>query len=160
MVTFEYVIKDSKRDGLGLFTKSNIKKGVVCVIASPKLDQEFTEQEFARLHQIERQEIIHYGYKDRRTKTYKLDFDVPLRFLNHSADSNISQDIGEINTRLIAIRDIRAGEEIVWNYIETMDLKFFEQGFSWLPQEKIKAMIDEAQQAIIKRNAREENSVA
>ena len=66
----------------------------------------------------------------KKTKTYKLDFDTALRFLNFSEKGNVCQDTNHDDTYLIATRDILAGEEIVFNYLEVMDKTWFNEGFN------------------------------
>ncbi|MCL2093008.1 MAG: SET domain-containing protein [Treponema sp.] len=144
MILFDYRIGVSQNNGLGLFTKEKIGKGQVCFVSTPNLDQTLTEEEFAYLPNVDQEEIIHYGYKDERTNLYRLDFDVGLRFLNHSADSNITQDINDSDTYLTAKRDIEAGEEILWNYLEIMDIEFFRKGFNYLPIDDVEKLIEES----------------
>ena len=49
----------------------------------------------------------------KKTNTYKLDFDTVLRFLNFSEDRNIYQDKIHNETYLIAKRDIKIEEKII-----------------------------------------------
>jgi SET domain-containing protein len=42
-------------------------------------------------------------------------------FVNHSCDPNAGLIIEKDGVRLVAIRDIRVGEEIMWDYSTTMD---------------------------------------
>jgi len=130
MVLFEYEIKESALNGLGVFTKENIKKGKRLFQASPKLDTEISAEEFEKLDDREKREFIHYGYLDKRVGTYKLDFSVALRFLNFSKNGNCNQDPDVIGTCLTANRDIKAGEEITFNYFEVMNEEHFQQGFN------------------------------
>lgn len=128
MVLFDFCIKPSRIHGLGLFTNQDIKKGEVMFLASPGLDQEWTEEEFIALRPAEQREIIHSGYYDYRSGTYKLDFDVGLRFLNHAEDCNMHQVEDNLDTEFVATRDITAGEEITSNYFEYMSRDFFDLG--------------------------------
>lgn len=129
MVLFNYRIDHSKINGLGVFTNEKIKKGKVVFKASPVLDIELTKEQFESLEDAEKKEFIHYGYLDKKTNTYKLDFDTALRFLNFSEDGNIYQDKNHNETYLIAKRDIEIDEEITFNYLEVMDDAWFDTGF-------------------------------
>lgn len=129
MALFDFRIAPSEIHGLGLFTNQDIQKGAIMFLASPGLDQEWTEEEFAKLRRSEQREIIHSGYYDVRSGTYKLDFDVGLRFLNHSEDCNMHQLEDHLETFFVATRFIKAGEEITSNYHEYMSQEFFDLGF-------------------------------
>ncbi len=130
MTLFDYKIDVSKINGLGVFTNEDIKKGTVLFKANPKLDIELSKEEFDNLSEYEKKDFIHYGYLDKKTGTYKLDFDTALRFLNFSEKGNVCQDPNHDNTYLIATRDILAGEEIVFDYLEVMDKTWFDIGFN------------------------------
>jgi len=129
MTLFDYKIKESKINGLGLFTNEEIKKGTVMFKASPDLDIELTKEQFDGLSNEEQKEFIHYGYLDKKSGIYKLDFDTALRFLNFDKDGNIYQDETHTETYLIAKRDIGIGEEITFDYLEVMNDKFFDLEF-------------------------------
>lgn len=130
MVLFDYRIDKSELNGLGVFTNENIKEGDVLFKASPALDIELTKEQFGMLEEVEKRDFIHYGYLDKRTSTYKLDFDTALRFLNYAKDGNVYQDKEHMETYLIAKRDIKKDEEITFDYLEVMDVSWFDDGFN------------------------------
>lgn len=132
MILFDYRIDKSKINGLGVFTNEKIEKGTLLVKASPLLDLELSKKQFDKLSYQEQKEFIHYGYLDKKTNTYKLDFDTALRFLNYDKNGNIYQDKNHSETYLIAKKDIEVNEEITFDYLEVMkkdwfDLEFYEK---------------------------------
>ena len=48
---------------------------------------------------------------------WHVDFDMS-KFINHSFQANISQDATKTDAYLIAVRDIKKGEELTQNYLE------------------------------------------
>jgi uncharacterized protein len=110
--------KSSPINGLGLFAGEDIPKGTVVWRFSPALDRELTPEEFDVLAQREREYIRFYGFLSKKSGKYHLSFD-NVKFTNHSATPNIASDLSaheEIEYPLVAIRDIRSGEEILQNY--------------------------------------------
>lgn len=79
----------SKINGLGVFTNEKIEKGSLVFKASPILDLELSKEQFDSLSCQEQKEFIHYGYLNKKSNTYKLDFDTALRFLNYDKNGNI-----------------------------------------------------------------------
>ena len=130
MVLFDYEIAPSNINGLGVFTKEKIKKGTVVFKSSKTLDLELTKEEFNKLSIEEQKEFIHYGYLDKISNTYKLDFDTSLRFLNYSEHGNIYQDKDHNETYLVAKKDIEIGEEVTFDYLEVMEKSWFDLEFN------------------------------
>ncbi len=130
MVLFDYEIAPSNINGLGVFTKEKIKKGTVVFKSSKTLDLELTKEEFNKLSIEEQKEFIHYGYLDKISNTYKLDFDTSLRFLNYSEHGNIYQDKDHKETYLVAKKDIEIGEEVTFDYLEVMEKSWFDLEFN------------------------------
>ncbi len=130
MVLFDYRIDKSKINGLGVFTNEKIKKGFVVFKASLILDLELSKEQFDSLSYQEQKEFIHYGYLDKKSNTYKLNFDTALRFLNYDKNGNIYQDENHCETYLIAKRDIEANEEITFDYLEVMNEEWFNLEFN------------------------------
>jgi len=129
MILFNYKIGQSEINGLGVFTNEKIEKGKVLFKASPSLNTEITKEQFDALSHEEQTEFIHYGYLDKKSNKYKLGFDTALRFLNFSKDGNVCQDKDHDDTYLTAKRDIEAGEEITFDYLEVMEKSWFDLEF-------------------------------
>ena len=117
MILINYEIKDSKIHGVGMFTKQFIKKGELIAKASPELDVDITKEVYDRLEQREKDEILYWGFYDAPRECYHVDFD-NTKFINHSFDSNITQDPDYLDMYLVASRDIESGEELLQNYLE------------------------------------------
>lgn len=109
--------KPSPIHNLGLFADVDIPKGTVIWRFSPRLDQELTPEEFLKLKEEEKAHIHFYGFLSKKTGNYHLSFD-NIRFTNHSKLPNIASDTtsSDVEYPLIAIRDIKAGEEILQDY--------------------------------------------
>jgi hypothetical protein len=116
MILVKYKIKPSQLDvdGLGLFTLENIAKGSVVYRHTDQLDLLFTPEDLAGLPQEEQRFIKHYGFQDQRTGKFRLDHD-DIRFLNYSHYPNMEPD-GKGN--LVAVKDIKAGEELTEDYLQ------------------------------------------
>ena len=57
-------------------------------------------------------------------ETHDLDGNVdwnPARFINHSCTPNCESEVGDDEVWIVAIRDIRAGEELTFNYCYDME---------------------------------------
>ncbi len=130
MVLFDYRIDKSKINGFGVFTNEKIKKGTLLFKASNLLDLELTKEQYDNLSFQEQKEFIHYGYLDKKSGTYKLDFDTALRFLNYDKNGNIYQDENHDETYLIAKRNIEINEEITFDYLEVMKKDWFDLEFN------------------------------
>ncbi|MCL2629801.1 MAG: SET domain-containing protein [Alphaproteobacteria bacterium] len=65
----------------------------------------------------EKTEILYWGFFDEGNGCYHVDFD-NTKFINHSENANITQDMAYKDMYLIAKRDIKAGEELTQNYLE------------------------------------------
>ena len=117
MILIDYEIKDSKIHGAGMFTKQFIKNGELIAKASPELDVDITKEVYDKLEQREKDEILYWGFYDAPRECYHVDFD-NTKFINHSFDSNITQDPNYLDMCLVASRDIESGEELLQNYLE------------------------------------------
>ncbi len=117
MILIDYEIKSSPVHGAGMFTKQDIQKGTLIAKASPKLDVDIPKEIFEKLDSREQQEILYWGFYDEPRNVYHVDFD-NTKFINHSRDSNITQDVNHLDMYLLASRDIKAGEELLQNYLE------------------------------------------
>jgi len=117
MIHIAYKLKSSDLHGVGLFADEDIKKGQLVYTASPLLDLNITQEQFDRLDQKEKDEILWWGFFDQPSKMWRVDFDVS-KFINHSSDATVTQDENHDEAYLIAVRDIKSGEELTQNYLE------------------------------------------
>ena len=103
-------LKGSPIHGMGGYARANISTGArVIEYVGRKIDK----QESLRQCELENPCIFHLN------EEHDIDGNVewnPARFLNHSCSPNCEAD--EIDGRIwiVAIRDIKAGEEITFNY--------------------------------------------
>lgn len=114
-------VKESPIEGKGLFTKVDIKKGEHIWIskgAEPVEEKIYTPEEF----KVFQQWCIENGKKwdavslpDGMVRAAVADRDNhPENYGNHSCEPNLSRD-------LIALRDIKAGEELTCDYTQFSD---------------------------------------
>ena len=125
MIHIPYKLKESGLHGIGLFTDVQIPKGSLVYTASPLLDLNITQLQFDSLNESEKKEVLWWGFFDEPSQMWHVDFDVS-KFINHSADANVTQDSTHDDAYLVAVRDILAGEELTQNYLEfesVQDLK-------------------------------------
>ena len=103
------VIRPSRIHAAGVFTTASIRKGSrVVEYSGPRLSPE----EANRLYDGAPRTYL-YGLEDGKTV---IDGEGMGAYLNHSCDPNCEVD--EIKNRvwILAIRDIGAGEELLWDY--------------------------------------------
>ena len=117
MIHIKYKLDKSPIHGIGIFADQDIKKGQLIFTAEPILDVNITEDQFSSLNDTEKKEITYWGYFDKITNRWHVDFD-HIHFLNHSFSPNTTQDLTSSEARLIASRDISSGEELTQNYLE------------------------------------------
>ena len=117
MLYIRYTLKASDLHGIGLFTDEPIAKGRVVYTASPLLDLNITQKQFDTLDQKEKDEILWWGFFDKPSQMWHVDFDVS-KFINHSYQPSVTQDPDHEEAYLIAARDIQPGEELTQNYLE------------------------------------------
>ena len=115
MILIKHEVKNSNTHGVGLFTKEDIKKGTLIAKRSPKLDVDITPKDFASLNDIEKADVLYWGFYDKATNLYHVTFD-NIRFLNHSDNANVTEGMGSYE--IFSKRDIKKGEELTQNYLE------------------------------------------
>ena len=98
----DVVIKKSKIDNRGVFTKRDFKKGEIVLKWNPK---KLTKLEASKLTTKQK----HYLYQEKNN--YFL-MQTPEKYVNHSCDANTTPK----NQYDVAIRNIKNGEEITSNY--------------------------------------------
>lgn len=116
MLHIKYKLNASELHGIGLFTAEDIKKDQVIYTASPLLDVNITQAQFDSLSLKEQQEIRWWGFES-DSGIWHVDFDVS-KFINHSYEATTTQDSNHKDAFLVAMRDIKAGEELTQNYLE------------------------------------------
>lgn len=117
MIHFKYKLKASGLHGIGLFTDQPLTKGQLLYTASPLLDLNITQEQFGKLDEKEKKEILWWGFFDQPSQMWHVDFDVS-KFINHSYAATVTQDENHDEAYLAATRDIEAGEELTQNYLE------------------------------------------
>ena len=114
-------VKRSKIHGTGIYAKKKIKEGTRVI---EYVGEKVTKKESDRRAQTPLEnnaENEEYGavYLFELNKKYDLDGYVTYntaRFINHSCDPNCESDIIKGHVWIIALRDIKKGEEISYNY--------------------------------------------
>lgn len=94
-----------------MFADEDIAAGTLFWEFAPGLDLRFTPAEYAQLPVQAQETIRHYGYLDKASGNWMLGFDND-RFMNHSENPNIT----DLGGKVVAARDITAGEEITCDY--------------------------------------------
>jgi uncharacterized protein len=103
------VVRPSRVHAAGVFTTTPVRKGIRIVeYAGPRI----TPEEADRLYDGAPRTYL-YGLEDGKTI---IDGEGLGAYLNHSCDPNC--EIDEIKNRawIFALRDIAAGEELLWDY--------------------------------------------
>lgn len=118
MLLINVEVKNSPRDGLGLFAAQDIPKGTVTWKYDPRIDLMFTPEEVEHFPKVTRDFFDHYAYISKTSGKYILEAD-NARFTNHSKHNNIDllpAPPGEQEFIGVANRDIAQGEELLTNY--------------------------------------------
>lgn len=117
MIHIKYKLDTSGHHGIGMFTSEDLQKDQLIYTPSPLLDVNLTQEQFDSLDDKEKREVQWWGFFDEHSQKWHVDFDV-THFINHSYESNITQDPEHTDAYLVAKRDIKAGEELTQNYLE------------------------------------------
>lgn len=117
MLHVAYRLDRSEKHGIGLFADENLKKGDVVYTASPLLDVNISQQQFDSLDEKEKKEIKWWGFFDKQSQMWHVDFDVS-KFINHSFEPTVTQDSAHSEAYLVTTRDVSKGEELTQNYLE------------------------------------------
>ncbi|HWY10448.1 MAG TPA: SET domain-containing protein [Bacteroidia bacterium] len=105
-------MKISKISGMGLFADEDIPKGTTVWKFEPNIDVLLSKQEIEKLTDASKEQVYNYAFLDVDHKKYMLCGD-DARFFNHSDNSNCTDEFSNIT---VALRDIKAGEELTVNY--------------------------------------------
>lgn len=117
MIYIKYRLDKSDHHGIGLFADQDIKKGELVYTASPLLDVNITQEQFDSLDEKEKKEVQWWGFFDEPSQMWHVDFDVS-KFINHSYNANLTQDLNHDEAYLITTCDVVGGEELTQNYLE------------------------------------------
>jgi len=119
MIHIKYKLENSNIHGTGLFADQDISRGQVIYTSSPLLDLNISEEVFRALSDTEQREVRYWGFFDELSELWHVDFDVS-KFINHMSEgqATVTQDKNHIDAYLVAVRDIKAGEELSQNYLE------------------------------------------
>jgi len=103
------VVRPSRIHAVGVFTTTIIRKGArVVEYSGPRL----TPEEANRLYDGAPRTYL-YGLEDGKTI---IDGEGMGAYLNHSCDPNCEVDEVKNRVWILALRDIAAGEELLWDY--------------------------------------------
>lgn len=115
------VVKESKIHNKGIFAKRDIPKGTpVIEYVGDKITK--VEADRRAEKQLTKSKNHTKGggvYIFELNKRYDIDGNVarnPARFINHSCDPNCETEISRGHIWIVAIKDIKKGEEVKYNY--------------------------------------------
>lgn len=121
MMTVPVTLKESNTHGLGVFAQTFLPAGTVVWRYTVGIDTIIEKSRLDELSVTQVAFIKHFASRSRLEGWYMLCGD-HARFMNHSEAPNTTN-----TTEGIALRDIRAGEEITCNYKE-FDAEFGQRG--------------------------------
>ena len=104
------IFKQSPIHGRGGFAKCDITKGAIVLEYKGEL---IDKQESAR--RCEQNNVYIFGLNERHDLDGNVDWN-PARFVNHSCSPNCEAVLEDDRIWLVASSDIRAGEELTFNY--------------------------------------------
>jgi SET domain-containing protein len=108
-------IGSSRIDGQGLFAAQDIAKGTRIIAY---IGEKITRRESARRLEAGNAYIFHLNYR------YALDGETlanTARYINHSCDPNCAVEKTHDTLWIVALRDIKEGEELSYNYGYTLE---------------------------------------
>jgi hypothetical protein len=104
------IFKESAIDGFGGFAKLDLMKGARIL---EYLGEKIDKQESAR--RCEANNVYIFALNEQQDIDGAVDWN-PARLLNHSCSPNCEAQFDEDRIWIIALRNIRAGEELTFNY--------------------------------------------
>lgn len=112
MLSVELKIEPSKIHGYGLFATKDIKKGDEIWCGVKGFEKKINENYYYTLNNVQKKFVnVYFPHHNEKLHIF-CDYSI---FLNHSDDPNVKN----ISTKkVIAIKDIKRGEELVGNYDE------------------------------------------
>jgi SET domain-containing protein len=116
-----FILKQSAIHNKGVFAKCDIAKGTrIIEYTGEKITAGEGHRRVEAAYEMHRKDPSRGAvYIFELNKRYSIDGDVPYntaRHINHSCDPNAETDIIRGKIWIIAIKDIKKGEEIVYNY--------------------------------------------
>jgi SET domain-containing protein len=120
------VLKQSRIHSLGVFAKKHIPKGsrIIEYVGEKITKAESDRRSDIPLEKHRKDSSQGAVYIFQLNKRYDIDGNVPYntaRYINHSCDPNCETEIIRGHIWIIALREIKQGEEIVYNYNYDID---------------------------------------
>ena len=104
----------SRIHGVGVFAEEDIPKGAIVWKLHDGFDFSFHEERLNELEAVTREQLLRYSYKDKFNPGWYVHCAGHAVFINHSYSPNT----GSAGAVEIALRDIKAGEELTSDYRE------------------------------------------
>lgn len=117
MLLVKTKISQSKIHGVGVFADEFIPKGTVIWEFTPGFDQKFTREQILNFPELLQIYIYKHSWKSTKSKLYCFSSDNG-KYFNHSDNPNTLSEYKDSEEEVvtIAIKDIRAGEELTDHY--------------------------------------------
>lgn len=112
MLLVKTYLDKSPIEGLGVFAEEDIPKGTIVWEFTPGLD--IIVEDHGYLPKVQWDFLEKYSFWDKQTNQWILSADND-KFTNHSDDPNTRP---KRSGKMVALRDIKAGEEITANYYD------------------------------------------
>lgn len=105
--------------GIGLFANEDIQTGTVVWRFDEGVDMLYTDEQYTNAPELKKAQIEKHAYYDEASKVWVLCADDAVMF-NHSANPNCREekDSKYFQGRVIAVDDIKIGDEITCDYFE------------------------------------------
>lgn len=126
-----FIVKKSSIHNIGVFANRDITKGtrIIEYVGEKITNKEATRRSTQSLDNHRKNNVHGAVYTFEINKRYSVDGNVPYntaRHINHSCDPNAETDVIRGKIWIIAIRDIKKGEEITYNYGYDLDMEYEE----------------------------------
>jgi SET domain-containing protein len=116
MLQVRTFIAKSRLHGYGCFATDSIRRGQIIWEFTPFYDRKISPAELKKLPKEVRVMVERYAYRSKVSGLYILPVD-NAKFMNHSLNPNCGPHrVDGQETQDIALRNIRAGEELTSNY--------------------------------------------
>lgn len=114
MLLIETELKESPIEGIGLYTKVDIKKDCLVWEYNPLFDLSFDEKQYNNLPDPAKGFVRRYGYRAIEDGTWHINIDL-ARHMNHSENPSLYCDE---ESRYFALYDLTAGTELTCDYCD------------------------------------------